>query len=130
MACQPTYLKQANNYGRQNRVHKFTSISWSLSAIKASIISVAASNPTLKEIYGLDRQMNFHRSRDAGETWQQLTDGYLNVVEKDTKLIKAKALPENLVSEFPTVNLTAVASSTGTTWGGKRVKKRGVYLQF
>ncbi len=80
---------------------------------------MAASNPTLKEIYGLDRQMNFHRSRDSGESWRQITDGYLNVVQKDTKLIQATALPENLVSELPTVNLTAVANSTGTTWGGE-----------
>lgn len=90
-----------------------------LLAIKAPIISVVASNPTLKEIYGLDRQMNFHRSRDSGKSWRQITDGYLNVVQKETKLIQATALPENLVSGLPTANLTTVANSTGTTWGGE-----------
>ena len=115
--------KIVTNYnGRQNRRRKLNSISCPLLAIKASIISVAASNPTLKEIYGLDRQMNFHRSRDSGESWRQITDGYLNVVQKETKLIQATALPENLVSGLPTANLTTVANSTGTTWGGECTK--------
>ena len=87
-------------------------------AVEPSVISVTASNPTLKEIYGLDRRMNFHRSRDSGDTWRQITDGYLNEVQKQDKLINATALPESLVTEVPTVNLTAVANSTGTTWGG------------
>ena len=63
--------------------------------------------------------MNFHRSRDSGESWRQITDGYFNKTLAETQLIKAKALPENLVSEIPTGELTAVANSTGTTWGGE-----------
>lgn len=94
-------------------------------AVKPFIISVTASNPTLKEIYGLDRRMNFHRSFDSGESWRQITDGYLNKTLTETKLIKATALHENLVSEVPTVSLTAVANSTGTTWG---VSGHGIHV--
>ena len=101
---------------------KFRFLLFPLLAMKALIISVTASNPTLKEIYGLDRQMNFHRSRDSGESWRQITADYLNVVRKETKLIQASALPENLVSGFPTANLTVVANSTGTIWGGECIK--------
>lgn len=75
-------------------------------------------NPTLKEIYGVDRQMNFHRSCDSGESWRQLTDGYLREVQKETKLINSMALPENLVAGLPTADLRVTANSTGTTWGG------------
>ena len=63
--------------------------------------------------------MNFHRSCDSGETWRQITDGYLKEIQKEPSLVHAKALPETLVSEVPTANLTAVASSTGVTWGGE-----------
>lgn len=94
-------------------------------AVQPFIISVTASNPSLKEIYGLDRRMNFHRSRDSGESWQQITDGYFNKTLTETQLIKAKALPENLVSEIPTGELTAVANSTRTTWG---VSGHGIHV--
>ncbi|PFX33767.1 Coagulation factor VIII [Stylophora pistillata] len=94
-------------------------------AVQPFIISVTASNPSLKEIYGLDRRMNFHRSRDSGESWRQITDGYFNKTLTETQLIKAKALPENLVSEIPTGELTAVANSTGTTWG---VSGHGIHV--
>ena len=93
-------------------------------AVQPFIISVAASNPSLKEIYGLDRRMNFHRSCDSGESWRQITDGYFNKTLTESQLIKAKALPENLVSEMPTSDLTALADSTGTTWGGEWFEKK------
>ena len=63
--------------------------------------------------------MNFHRSGDSGESWRQITDGYLNEVQKEAKLIQSTALPENLVAGLPTANLTVVSNSTGTTWGGE-----------
>lgn len=88
-------------------------------AIKPTIISVTASNPAGKELYGLDRRMNMYRSRDSGDTWQQITDGYIKEIQKLTGLVRATPLPENLVSNVPTDNLTAVAHSTGFTWGGK-----------
>lgn len=93
-------------------------------AVQPFIISVAASNPSLKEIYGLDRRMNFHRSCDSGESWRQITDGYFNKTLTESQLIKAKALSENLVSEMPTSDLTALADSTGTTWGGEWFEKK------
>lgn len=86
-------------------------------AIEPSIISVVSCNPTLREIYGVDRQMNFHRSCDSGESWRQLTDGYLKDVQKETQLINSTALPENLVAGLPTADLRVTANSTGTTWG-------------
>lgn len=68
--------------------------------------------------------MNFHRSCDSGESWRQITDGYFNKTLTESQLIKAKALPENLVSEMPTSDLTALADSTGTTWGGEWFEKK------
>lgn len=88
-------------------------------AIKPTIISVIASNPAWKELYGLDRRMNMYRSRDSGDAWQQITDGYIKEIQKLTGLVRATPLPENLVSNVPTANFTAVANSTGFTWGGK-----------
>ena len=88
-------------------------------ALEPSIISVVSCNPTRREIYGVDRQMNFHRSCDSGESWRQLTDGYLKDVQKVTKLINSTALPENLVAGLPTADLRVTANSTGTTWGGE-----------
>ena len=90
-----------------------------LLAIKPLIISITAACPTRKELYGLDRRMNFHCSRDSGETWRQITNAYLKEVKKYASLVHATPLPETLVSEVPTANLTAVANSTGVTWGGK-----------
>ena len=63
--------------------------------------------------------MNMYRSRDSGDIWQQITDGYIKEIQKLTGLVRATPLPENLVSNVPTGNLTAVANSTGFTWGGK-----------
>ena len=88
-------------------------------AIKPTIISVVASNPARQELYGLDRRMNMYRSRDSGDTWQQITDGYIKEIQKATGLVRATPLPESLVSNVPTANFTAVANSTGFTWGGK-----------
>lgn len=68
--------------------------------------------------------MNFHRSCDSGESWRQITDGYFNKTLTESQLIRAKALPENLVSEMPTSDLTALANSTGTTWGGEWFEKK------
>ena len=63
--------------------------------------------------------MNMYRSRDSGDTWQQITDGYIKEIQKLTGLVRSTPLPENLVSNVPTANFTAVANSTGFTWGGK-----------
>jgi len=90
-------------------------IEWT--SIKPLIISITAACPTRKELYGLDRRMNFHCSRDSGETWRQITNAYLKEVKKGASLVHATPLPETLVSEVPTANLTAVANSTGVTWG-------------
>ena len=90
-----------------------------LLAVKPLVISVIASSPTRKEIYGLDRRMNFYRSCDSGETWRQITDGYVKEFREEPSLVRAKSLPENLVSEHPTADLTAIANSTGVTWGGE-----------
>ena len=89
--------------------------------IEPSIISVVSCNPIRREIYGVDREMNFHRSCDSGESWRQLTDGYLKDVEKEAELINSTALPENLVTGLPTADLRVTANSTGTTWGGECV---------
>lgn len=83
---------------------------------------MVSSNPSRREIYGLDREMNLHRSCDSGESWRQLTDGYLNEVQKETQLVKSTALPENLVAGLPTASLTVTATSTGTTWGGESIQ--------
>ena len=72
--------------------------------------------------------MNFHRSCDSGESWRQITDGYFNKTLTESQLIRAKALPENLVSEMPTSDLTALADSTGTTWGGEWFEKNFILL--
>lgn len=92
---------------------------FSYPAVKPLIISVTASSPARKEIYGLDRRMNFHRSCDSGQTWRQITDAYLTEIQKESRLVRATPLPETLVSDVPTANLTAVANSTGVTWGGE-----------
>ncbi|XP_068755299.1 uncharacterized protein [Montipora capricornis] len=94
-------------------------------AVKPLVISVIASSPTRKEIYGLDRRMNFHRSCDSGETWRQITDGYVKEFREEPSLVRAKSLPENLVSEHPTADLTAIANSTGVTWG---VSGNGIHI--
>ena len=65
--------------------------------------------------------MNFHRSYDVGDTWRQISDGYIKEIQRETSLIGAKPLPENIVSEVPTADLTAVANSTGVKWGGKKI---------
>ena len=88
-------------------------------AVKPLIIGIIASSPTRKEIYGLDRRMNFHRSCDSGETWRQITDGYVKEVREEPNLVRAKSLPENLVSQNPSSNFIVTANSTGITWGGK-----------
>lgn len=87
-------------------------------------------NPTLREIYGVDRQMNFHRSCDSGESWRQLTDGYLKDVQKENQLINSTALPENLVAGLPTADLRVTANSTGTTWGGLCICIRVIHFNF
>lgn len=94
-------------------------------AVKPLIISIIASSPTRKEIYGLDRRMNFHRSCDSGETWRQITDGYVKEVREETNLVRAKSLPENLVSHNPTPSFTVIANSTGITWG---VSGAGIHI--
>ena len=91
-------------------------LSW-LSEVNPSIISIAAANPTLNELYGLDRRMNFHRSRDSGDSWHQITNHYMKEVAKISNVTNATPLPENVVSAVPTSQLTAV-SSNGVTWGG------------
>lgn len=88
-------------------------------AVKPLIISIIACSPIWKEIYGLDRRMNFHRSCDSGETWRQITDGYVKEVREEPNLVRAKSLPENLVSQNPSTNFIVTANSTGITWGGK-----------
>lgn len=94
-------------------------------AVKPLIISIIACSPIWKEIYGLDRRMNFHRSCDSGETWRQITDGYVKEVREEPNLVRAKSLPENLVSQNPSTNFIVTANSTGITWG---VSGAGIHI--
>ena len=72
--------------------------------------------------------MNFYRSRDSGDTWRQITDAYMTVIKKETRLVRATPLPETLVSDVPTANLTAVANSTGIIWGGKCIENSKCFI--
>ncbi|KAK2570616.1 Neuropilin-2 [Acropora cervicornis] len=94
-------------------------------AVKPLIVSIIACSPIWKEIYGLDRRMNFHRSCDSGETWRQITDGYVKEVREEPNLVRAKSLPENLVSQNPSTNFIVTANSTGITWG---VSGAGIHI--
>ena len=86
-------------------------------AVDSYIISVIASIPTHRELYGLDRAMNFYRSRDSGKSWVQVDERRFREIQQKTNVTLASGISESIVSDVPLANYTAVASS-GLTWGG------------